>query len=324
MHTTISSDSIREADSRISPFIYRTPIVELKDIRQGKSSRAFLKLENLQVAGAFKARGAFNKLLVLDGMTNKVVTASTGNHGLAVATACAQLGKQAEIFIPSHTDKIKTTQIERLGAVLHVVEGDCLQAEVAARKHAGESGFPYISPYNDEDIISGQGTVGLEICDAHIENLSKLYVSVGGGGLISGVGTYLKAVMPHVKIVACQPERARSLYEMLNRGNNVSYSENETISESTAGAPEVSSITLPICKEVIDDFILLSEEEIRGAMRIVLERLGMLIEGAAALPVAAMIKDDSVDSSGNIAGIVCGRNISLEKYIQESSLTFRS
>jgi threonine dehydratase len=292
------------------------------------SGECFFKREDLQQTGSFKLRGATNKILSLrpDQASRGVIAASNGNHGLGVALAAKRAGIAAEIYVSSHVSPAKATRIEQLGACLRRVGSDPLEAELAARSAAETSGKVFISPYNDLEVMAGQGTIAVELEQqagklppqraktARVGDpvLDAVFVAVGGGGLIGGIGAYLKSVSPATEIVGCWPENSRVLYESIKAGRILDVPEQPTLSESTAGGLERGSATLEVCSKVIDRSVLVSEAEILAAMRQVRETEGWLMEGAAAVAVSAFQKEPQRYRGKKVAVIICGGNISPE------------
>jgi threonine dehydratase len=193
----------------------------------------------LQTTGSFKLRGAANMIMSLSSgaAAAGVVASSTGNHGLGVAAAAQHRGIDAEVFLSSQVPEAKWKKIAAYGARIRMVGQNPLEAEIAARTAASESGRTYVSPYNDWHVVAGQGTIGVELAQ-QIENIDAVFIATGGGGLISGVGTYLRQKSPRTEIVGCWPENSRVLYECLRRGKVAEVPESYTVSESTAGGVE--------------------------------------------------------------------------------------
>lgn len=300
---------ILAAYERTRPLARETPVEYSPDLG------AWLKLEHLQKTGSFKFRGACNKLAILtaEQAAAGVVTASNGNHGLGVAAAAQARGVAAEVFVSSHVSPAKARRIEAYGARLHRAGDDPLAAELAARRAAVESGRVFISPYNDYDVMAGQGCIGLELLE-QLPDLDAVFVTVGGGGLAGGIGSYLKAVKPTVEVVGCWPENSPVMYECMRAGRVVDVPERPTLSESTAGGVEPGSVTLDVCRRVIDRAVLVSEDQIRDAMRFVLRTDHWLIEGAAGVAVAAFRRDAARYNGRQAAIILCGRNLSPEAF----------
>jgi len=297
------------AHGRIAPYVRETPVEESPHLGGGVS-RVHLKLENLQRTGSFKLRGAMNKLLALDEGTRArgVVAASTGNHGAAVAWGAAALGCPALVFAPRGAPSAKLDGVRAYGAEVRLVGDDCLQAEAAARAHARASGATYVSPYNDALVVAGQGTLALELA-RQLERLDAVFVAVGGGGLIAGVGGYLKAVAPGVEVVACSPRNSAVMHASLAAGRILDLPSEPTLSDGTAGGVEAASITFELCRAVIDDFVLVDEDAIAAAVRTVVARHHTLIEGSAGVAVAAFLARRERYAGKDVAVVLCGANV---------------
>jgi threonine dehydratase len=298
-------DAIVGAHERIREVVRETPVEYAPELG------AWLKLEHLQTTGSFKFRGACNKIALLtpEQAAAGVVTASNGNHGLGVAAAARARGIAAEVFVSSHVSPGKAKRIEAHGAVLHRAGDDPLTAELAARRAAEESGRVFISPYNDADVMAGQGTIAVELLRQAPE-VGSVFVAVGGGGLIGGIGAYVKAVRPDVEVVGCWPENSPVMWECMQAGRVVEVAERPTLSESTAGGLEPGSVTLDVCRRVVDRAVFVTEDEIRDAMRSLLRTEHWLVEGAAGVAVAAFRKA----GGRNAAIVLCGRNLSAEAF----------
>ncbi len=306
----LSAQDIIEAESRIRPLARQTPVDQSLHLSRLGEANVYLKLEHLQRTGSFKLRGAANKILSLDEeeLRRGVIAASTGNHGMGVCYAARHAGTRATIYLPGDVSARKLAMIEQLGGVPVLYGKDCLEAEYGAREAAGRSNQIFISPYNDPQVIAGQGTIGIELA-RQLDRIDAVFAAVGGGGLIAGIATYLKSVNSHTRVIGCWPETSRALYECLRAGMIVEVPEEPTISESTAGGVEEGAITLPLCQQLIDDCVLVSEEEIRRAMRLIFDEERWIIEGAAGVSVAGYLKERKKYAGRNVAIILCGRNI---------------
>ena len=312
----LTTNDIKAAEKRIRPYIHETPLEKSWYLSQEYDTNVFLKCEHLQKTGSFKLRGALNKVLCLSELEKErgIIAASTGNHGQAVAWASGNFGIKATIYVPHDVSPIKARAIEPFGAEIKTCEGDCLDAEFQARQEALENNMTFISPYNDTDVVAGQGTIVLELAQQY-EKLDAVFISVGGGGLISGVATYLKSINPNIKIIGCWPENSPVMYEHLKAGNMSTVKEEEKISDGTAGALEPGTVTFPLCQDLIDDSILVSEKEIKNAMCLLADYERMIVEGAAGVALACFIKEAEQFKDKNVAVILCGRNIALNKFI---------
>src|SRR6476646_4003635 len=259
---------VTEAAARIRPVVVETPIVQIERLVPNIGTELFFKLENLQKTGSFKLRGASNKILSLapDQAAQGVIAASNGNHGLGVAAAARQAGITAEVYVSNQVSPSKARRIEEYGAHIKRIGNDPLEAELAARAAAAEQGKVFISPYNDLQVMAGQGTIAVELL-RQLPEIDAVFVAVGGGGLIGSVGAYLKWASPQTEVVGCWPENSPVLYESIKAGRILDVPEEPTLSESTAGGLEPGSVTLDICSRVIDRSVLVSEYEILDAMR---------------------------------------------------------
>jgi threonine dehydratase len=305
---------VDEAEERIRSSVNETPVELVAELVPKLPVRLFFKLENLQETGSFKLRGATNKILSLTPAqaADGVIAASNGNHGLGVAAAAKRVGVKAEVYVSSHVSPAKAQRIEQYGARLHRAGNDPLDAELAARAAAEKSGKVFISPYNDLEVMAGQGTIAVELC-RQSPQIDAVFIAVGGGGLIGGIGAYLKCAAPQARIVGCWPETSRVLYESIKAGRIIDFPEEPTLSESTAGGLEPGSVTLAICREVIDHSVLVSEKEILQAMQLVRRHTqGWLIEGAAAVAVAGFLKQARLYAGKTVAVVICGGNVSPE------------
>ena len=295
----ISRESIEAAALRIQPYIRETPVEQ-------SDNNVWLKCEQMQRSGSFKLRGALNSILSLspDAIARGVVTASTGNHGRAVATALAAVGAHGTVYLPHSAPAVKVRALRRFSNIELVFEGDEGGAtELAARSAAERAGRPYISPYNDATVIAGQGTLGLEFA-AQCPSLDAVFVAVGGGGLISGIASAMRC-----QIVGCWPENSVAMYESMRAGEIVAPPERPTLSDATAGSVEPGAITLDLCRSLIDDCVLVSEAEIADAIRFMIAEHQMIVEGAAGVAVAAYRKTAARYAGRSVGIVLCGGNI---------------
>lgn len=306
-----TKDAISAAHERIRTSIVETPLEEVSALFPQTRARVYFKMENLQNTGSFKLRGATNRILGLSKLHAQagVIAASNGNHGLGVAEAARRAGIPAEVFVSEHVSPAKARRIEQSGATIRRAGTDPLDAELAARAAAEASGKVFISPYNDFEVMAGQGTIAVELLQ-ELGHLDAVFVAVGGGGLIGGIGAYMKAASPHTEVVGCWPRNSPVLYESIKAGRIVNVPEQPTISESTAGGLEQDSVTLDVCNRVIDWSVLVSEDEILSAMRLARNRRGWLMEGAAGVAVAAFVKEGARYQDKRVAIIICGGNLS--------------
>jgi threonine dehydratase len=303
--------NVIEAHRRISFAVRRTPVEDISDLLGRDDAQVFAKLEQLQETGSFKLRGATNRILRLtpEERVRGIVAASNGNHGLGVAAASKSAGISADVFVSDRVAPSKAKRIEEYGARIVRAGSEPLDAEISARKQAQDSDRVFISPYNDADVLAGQGTIAVELAE-QIPSLDAVFVAVGGGGLIGGIGAYLKHASPKMEVIGCWPENSPVLYEAMKAGRIVPVDEQPTVSESTAGGLEEDSITLEVASAVIDSSVLVSEEEILDAMRLAYRAKNWLIEGAAGVALAALLRTAERFRGKTVAVIICGGNLS--------------
>jgi threonine dehydratase len=306
----ISLQDVQEARKAVAPFVKCTPLVRSQFLSNLCDGDVFLKLENLQITSSFKPRGAFNKLLHLSAEEKDkgIITASAGNHGQAVAFAAQKLGYPVRIVVPETTPKIKIDGIKKYGADL-VLFGDTYdEAEQKAKELARKDGCAYISPYDDELIIAGHGTIGLEIIEA-LPNADTVIVPVGGGGLISGICIAIKSVKPNVQVIGVQSEASPVMYESLKAGKIVHARKTETIAEGLSGGIEKGSITFKIAQECVDKVLLVREETIRRAVYVLWSYEKQVTEGSGAAAIAPIMENKSVFAGKTVVAVITGGNI---------------
>ena len=303
-------DDVLASYDRSKNYIRKTPLDHSPSLSELINGEVYLKLENVQKTGSFKFRGAISKITSLssDQRNKGVVTASTGNHGAAVSLAMKILDVNGKIVVPKNIARNKLENIKKLGGIVEFYGKDCIESEFRAQEISKESGSAYISPYNDPDIVTGQGTIAVEL-DNQLNNIDEVIVSVGGGGLISGIGGYLNQVQPKAQMVACSPKNSCVMYESLNAGRILDLPSKQTLSDGTAGGVEEGSITFDICKEIIDDFVLVTEREIASGIRTAINDDHQLIEGSAGAAIAAFFKRKNTLIGKRVVIIICGGNI---------------
>lgn len=295
---------------RIRPHVRQTPLEPSADLGRESGGAVFLKLENIQHTGSFKVRGAVNRLMALDPDQRRagIVTASSGNHGLAVAFGMKRLGIKGVICLPEGASALKVQMLENLGAEIRFHGSTCDVTEAYARRLAEETGQIYISPYNDPFVVGGQGTVGLEIMD-RLPQVDCIMTSVGGGGLIAGIAGAVKGLRNATRIVGCLPAHSPVMAASVRAGRILDVQTLDTLSDGTAGGIEAGSITFDPCRTLVDDWVLVNEEEIRGAMVRVFDKHRLVIEGAAGVTVAGFLKMAPQLTGKTVALVVCGGNI---------------
>jgi threonine dehydratase len=304
---------VRAAEERARPYLLTTPVLPAVGLSAAVGSAVVLKCENLQHTGSFKARGAVSKVLSLTpaDLERGVITASTGNHGAAVAYAGSIVGAAPIVVVPEGANPSKLAAIERLGGRIEVQGTDSVESELAARRAAADRGLTFVSPYNDPAIIGGQGTLGLELLE-QIEDLSAVFVAVGGGGLSSGVAGIVREVSPATRIIGCSPANSAVMYHSLRAGEILEMHSEPTLSDGTAGGVEPEAITFDLLEALLDDFVIVEEEAIRDAFLELIEVEHLLVEGSAAMAYAAA-RAHAQPAQGTIAVILCGGNVGVDR-----------
>jgi threonine dehydratase len=320
-HTAVAA---REAAVRIGDNIERTDLARSEAFSESLSANVFFKLENLQTTGSFKLRGATNRLMTLtdEQRAKGCVAASSGNHGAAVACAMQRIGATGVIFVPEQTSDTKTDKIKSYGGDVRYFGTDGLDTEQHAREYAEKNAMLYLSPYNDEQVIAGQGTCGVEILE-QLPELDAVFIAVGGGGLIGGVGSVLKAQNPNIRIYGCQPAASAVMAHSVEAGELLDLPSEPTLSDGTAGGIEAGAITFALNQAVVDEWVLVDENQIADAMRLYMKTEGQTIEGAAGVAIAGMMARAQENKGKNVATIICGGNVSdetLTRVIDEGSI----
>jgi len=306
-------NEVLTAEKRIRSYIRETPLDFSLALSKITGTNVYLKCENLQYTGAFKLRGAFNKLLSLTPSQQQqgVVTASSGNHGAAVAFGLNKLKIPGIIFVPENTSVTKIENIRNYDVPLEFYATDCMQTEIHALDYAKHHNMIYVSPYNDPQVIGGQGTIALELMQ-QLNKIDVVLVPIGGGGLISGIAGYLKEASPKTIVIGCSPENSPVMAESVKAGKIVEMKTSPTFSDGTAGGLEPRSITFDICRKYVDDYILVSEHEIKEAVITLIKTQHLLVEGAAGVALAALLKNTKSFHKKNVVVVLSGANISLD------------
>ena len=305
---------ILDASSRINPFIRKTIFSYSEVFSKLIDGEVYFKLENQQFTGSFKARGALNKILTLNESgksISSVISASTGNHGAAVAYAARQAKIKCNIYVPEGSSKAKLSNMKNYGATINIFGSDCVEAEAKAREVSEKNQVPYVSPYNDFHIVAGQGTMGAEI-KSQANELDAIIISIGGGGLMAGTASFLRSVWPNIKVIGCSPSNSAIMIHSMEEGKILELESLPTLSDGTAGGVEKESITFPLCCKLVDETILISEKEIKDAMVFYIENEHQLLEGAAGTAVAALIKMKDKLKGKKIGVVICGGNIAID------------
>ena len=303
---------VLKAENRIRKFIRKTPIEFSPYLSKLCNCNVYLKLESEQLTGSFKIRGAFNKLLSCKNeLNNGFITASTGNHGKAVAYVSKMLNIKGTVYVPTKVSQTKLEAIKIYGINIKKYDGTSGKTEIHARRVAEKQKIQFISPYNDIDIAAGQGTVGYEVWE-QLQNIDAVFVCIGGGGLISGVAGYLKHKNKNLKVFGCEPRNSCAMSASIKVGNVIEVEHKPTLSDGSAGGIEPRSITFDFCKKYVDEYIQVSEKEIKNAMIFMIEKHHKIIEGAAAVPIASLIKKKNLYRNKNIVVVLSGSGVGID------------
>jgi threonine dehydratase len=297
----------------LADHVVRTPLVRFADASELSGATLLVKSEHLQRTGSFKIRGALAKILSLspDERARGVVTASSGNHGLGIAHALRILGGTGIVCVPEGASPAKLRALARHDVEVRTLDASPDVTETSARALAEELGRTFVSPYNDPAVIAGQGTIGVEIlAQLGRRRLDAVVVAVGGGGLVSGIASVVKSALPDTRIVGASPANDAAMAASVQAGQIVDIEAKPTLSDGTAGGIEPGSITFPLCSELVDEWSLVTEQQIRDALRLAIDTEHQLLEGAAATSLAAAIELGRENPGSSIAVVSCGANIS--------------
>ena len=307
------ADAAVAAAGRIDGHIERTPLRRSAAFSDTLHAHVYFKLENRQTTGSFKLRGATNRILTLSAEQREkgCVAASSGNHGAAVAFAMQAHSVGGIIFVPEQTSPAKIEKIRRYGGDVRLFGTDGLDTEEHARRYAADNGMFYLSPYNDEQVMAGQGTCGVEIVE-DLPEVDAVFIAVGGGGLIGGCGSVLKMHSTDVRVYGCQPAASPVMSRSIEAGRIIDMPSEPTLSDGTAGGIEQGAVTFAVNQAVVDDWVLVDEDQIASAMRAYMASEGEPIEGAAGVAVAAMLAKRDELAGRKVVAIICGGNISQE------------
>jgi threonine dehydratase len=297
------------AEARIRPYVLETALSRSAHFSRVSSVELYLKLESLQHTGSFKVRGAMNRILALRESERAagVIAASTGNHGIAVAYCMNVLGGRAVVYVTESASPGKVEEIRRWGAEVRSYGDDAAITEAHARETARAEGLTYVSPYNDPLVIAGQGTIGVEL-HGQLRRIDAVFVPLGGGGLISGVAGYLRRAAPEVEIVGCSPANSQVMIQSVRAGRILDAPSLPTISDATAGGVEPGAITFDLCRDLVDRYVTVTEEEIEGALAEFRRVHDAPIEGAAAVALASFLKECGRLSGLNVILVISGGN----------------
>lgn len=301
---------IARASARIKEVISPTPLKLSRSLSVGDTT-VYYKMENLNPTGSFKLRGAANKILSMteEERARGVVTASTGNHGAGVGYMCKHTGCKGTVFAPSDVSTAKYNGMIAYGVEVIKTDGDPINGEIASRKYAADNNIPFVSPYNDEKIVGGQGTIGFELF-SEVQDLDAVFVSLGGGGLMSGIAIAMANLSPNTKIIACSPTNSKVMMDSVAAGEVLDLPSEPTLSDGTAGGVEMGTITFDYCRDYVDEYIDVSEQELIEGLRLFIDDTNTIGEGAVGVAVAGYLSQIERWNGKKVAIIACGGNIS--------------
>ena len=299
---------IEAAAQRISGVASRTPLIESPALSRRFEREVYLKLECFQPMRVFKIRGAYNTISQLS--AKKIVAASSGNHGIAVAYCSRLLGKQCTVVVPETAVKEKIDVIEEYGAGVVKFGKYHSDREAKAREIAGETGATFVPPFNDPDIIAGQGTCGLEITQ-QVDDFDSIIVPVGGGGLVSGISIAIKSLKPSARVFGVEPTGAPKMQASLSAGKIVMINEPKSIADGLIPA-SVGDLTLEACQKNVDGMFSVSDDEILSAMKLLIQEAHIFPEPSGSAPLAVLSKPENRSRLGDrVVLVVSGGNVSL-------------
>jgi threonine dehydratase len=314
---SVTLQDIYAARSRIAPHVLRTPMRHSENLSKRFGCEMHLKLEFLQVTGAFKARGAFNKVLNLDAAARKkgVVAVSTGNHGRAVAYAGRQSGVPAKVCLSELVPKVKLEGVKAMGGevIIHGRSQD--EAMVEGRRLVEEEGLTFVSPFDDPLIVAGQGTIGIEILE-DLPDLDCVLVPLSGGGLIAGIARVLKSANPKIRVIGISMDRGAAMHASLDAGKPVEVEEAESLADSLGGGIGLDNqVTFGMIRDLVDDTFLVSEEEIAAGMALAFREERIVAEGGAVVGLSALLSG-RVDLTGKrVATVLSGQNVDMDQFL---------
>lgn len=307
---TVTADDIHAARPAVERIARRTPVLSTRTLSDRVGGTLALKAENLQRTGSFKVRGAAAKLDALgaDGRAHGVVAASAGNHAQSLAAAAEALGVHCEVFVPANAPIAKVDAAAANGAIVHIGGQSLTECLAAADERSREGGLALVHPFDDPHVVAGQGTLGLELLE-DVEDLVRVVVPVGGGGLAAGVAIAVKSRLPHVQVIGVQAAACAPYPESLRRGEPAPVESSLTIADGIA-VKRPGGLTLELLSQWIDGVVLVEENEIAEAMFVLMERCKLIVEGAGAVGVAALLSGRvETGDEGVTAAILSGGNV---------------
>jgi threonine dehydratase len=303
------------AEKRIRPFVMETPVEHSIYLSKLINGTVHLKMDLYQTTGSFKFRGATSKIMSLsdEELDKGILTASTGNYALALGQAMKNIGRKATIYLSKNVPESRVELIKSHGLNIVIYGNDPWDAEKKAREVAETEGKIYVSPYNDPEVVGGQGTCGLEI-EKQVKDVDTVVIALGGGGLLGGIGGYLKTSNPDINIIGVSPKNSAIMAESVRQGKMIEMESLPTLADTCAGGVDSDTITFEMCQKYVDEIALITEEEIKEAIKILFEKHRLVSEGSAALPIAYLLKNKEKLEGKNVVLVVCGRNIGTDLF----------
>lgn len=313
----ITLQDVWKAKKAIAPIVQKTPLLYSPSLSSATQANVYLKCEHLHVSGAFKLRGAVNALVHLspEQKAHGVTTFSTGNHGIAVATAAKKLGIQATICVSKHVPEAKSQLIQSLGAELKIAGESQDDAEAYCYKLEREQGLAIIPPFDHPDIIAGQGTMALEILE-ELPEVDCVLAGLSGGGLLSGISLVMKQTNPRIHVVGLSMEKGAAMYQSLRAGKPVTVEESATLADSLLGGiGQDNQFTFSLIQNYLDDALLIPEKTIAKGMAHLYAHHHMVVEGAGAISTGALLDHNvSIAPSSNVVLVISGCNVDLQEH----------
>ncbi len=306
---------VMEAHERTRDYLIPTPLEFSRYLSDQIDGEVWLKLDLVQRTASFKFRGALNKILSLteEELDGGVVSASTGNYALAVAEAMRIRNRRATIYVGNDMDESRLGILRAHGLDLVVVDGDAWGAEIEARRVGDEEGKVYVSPYNDPIVVGGQGTCGYEISQ-QLPDLDAAYFACGAGGLLTGSSAWLKSHNPDVQTFGVSPSNSPVMFESVRQDKMITMDTKPTLADTCGGGVDLDTITLDYCRRYSDGIVLLSEDEIAAAVRLLFEQHRLVAGGSGVLRIGGILENKEKLKGKKVVAVVCGRNIDLEVF----------
>ncbi len=311
----IDPKEIQLAKERITPYIRKTPLFRSYYLSLISGGDVYLKVESLQLTGSFKLRGAFNKLLNLtkEEVKNGIITASSGNHAQAIGISSEKLGISAKIVVPTNTPKNKLDKIRKFNVELVLLGDNYDESEQIALELAEKENRTWISPYNDELVIAGQGTIVPEIYE-ELQEIDSILVPIGGGGLISGIAIAAKDVYSNAKVIGIQTEACPTMYESIKAGKIIDIEMFDSVADGVWGGIEKDSITFDITKDFVDEIVVVKEETIKKAISVIWKNEEFVTEASGAMAITPILDDPEKFKDKVVVCIISGGNIDKELF----------